>query len=399
MRNFCNVVFMLIFLSTVHLAACNTVENTSLEESSTACGKVSVYLYGGEIKVGTFYDEGLGKCAIYLNALCSNNVNHSADPATIPICPTNAFCDDRKSECTCEKGFFPNAEENACNAAVQYGETCDVEGGPCSQLPGLSCMNRTCVCDPQQYVYDAQSGGCKSLVGTECKYYWEHNCVENAGCDTRSRQCTCLKGFISTPDKLCKPGYLYECSATGLKNCGANLVCADGFCKCKTSTFQKYDPNQQKCVYLLGSKCENLDETDSCPTNAHCSPNEPNEEPICKCDNGYFENAHGECRENGLDLNETCKNYQCNPSKGLACINGKCDCINSDLIYHSHEIGGCSTSVGERCGWIEPILIKKGDNNCKPGQPDCDYYLVSCEPGSECVTSSFHGEGICRKKD
>jgi hypothetical protein len=251
---------------------------------------------------------------------------------------------------------------------AKYGDACNAKE-PCDKKSGTECVNGKCLCpfEPQQY-YDKEERHCVSYAGANCTTPKVSACVPNAECvnvqlrtgytsedgvkkvHTKSvTQCHCKKGFSETKNGHCMGMAGTECSVKQPCLADAFLVCVDGKCNCRNPLHEVVDNRTSQCVSLVGSACHDSPISSStgggvmtgigalkkgspdCVQNAECVKGK------CVCKEGFSPTPRKSCL---LGYKQSCEPFQCNRHAGLACINGECECFDSNLVLDT-ETNAC----------------------------------------------------------
>jgi len=317
-------------------------------------------------------------------------------------CPPNAVCalvnlemlSDGQNQysnhqCACIYTHY-QSPTGECLPLANHGESCD-ESKRCNGESELICVNGTCQCQfgyVNQF-FDSEKNSCVSYAGGECM----RSCVDNAMCDFRGTgTCQCRLDHRPNPERQCEPippGYLSMClGEKELCNTAAGLKCIDKVCQCGNPLHQVYDFQQDKCIGLVGDICD-PEQPNNCVANASCtstsiktsSSNSNNNGGIhseCTCVSGWSTTPYRKCMKG---YGQPCSNEFCNVYRGLACINGKCDCYDSFLKYDEGS-EACRSSVGSPCG---KIFVPFPGDWLKSSCPECDSYYFACDNESVCT--------------
>ena len=251
---------------------------------------------------------------------------------------TNYNCDLVLSECHCDAGFGPIADNGNCadidECAPNGTNDCDINA-LCTNTAG----SYTCECNPG-YTGDGET--CNDV--DECSDM-TNDCDTNAICTNTAGSFTCQCGAAYQGDgKSCTD--IDECSMDPTP-CDTNAACenTDGGYTCTCNSGYAGD----------GSTCTDIDECtdndDDCDVNAICTNTDGSF--TCACDSGYSGNGKtcsdiDECDLNVCDRNAACVN---NPGSYT------CTCNSPDWIGD-----GVTCEPAREClpGWGSDV------DNCYP---------------------------------
>ncbi|KAL9971365.1 hypothetical protein ACROYT_G023878 [Oculina patagonica] len=248
------------------------------------------------------------------------------------------ICYDGYCRCT---GFFAG-NGKYCRAAIACPANTD-----CGD-------NAECYIDP----FFPEKTECRCKIGfrrnmntrkcIEC-FINEHCTKTYSICDSVQEKCTCEQELIIGETK---------CEAAPLHPCKDDIDCSP-WAKCE----------EDKCIcqgYTVGNGayCRT---SDPCPNDFQCGhgtclkdPLMPKDQPVCRCDKGYFNNKEGKCVD-CLSDNDCNKDYS-------TCDNGTCKCKDE--------------------------LIKEGQKTCKRAPQHPCNQDGDCHNKADCI----QGKCYCRGK-
>ncbi|XP_073966695.1 prion-like-(Q/N-rich) domain-bearing protein 25 [Choristoneura fumiferana] len=203
---------------------------------------------------------------------------------------------------------------------------------------------RTCECDLEQAVWDAQRSMCRLFAGIG------EACQVDSDCMAGELEIQCQldgegEGFCACPDGLeavdglCLTSGLEvgeECQITQECTGTANTECLGGLCTCGNG-YQQVD---DYCAPSLGGTC--TANTDCIINNTVCASGATG--LTCQCQESYVE-YDAECWENSKGYNANCTiDAQCVAALGSsgACLNGVCLC---GVNFHYRD-GACWPMTG-----------------------------------------------------
>ncbi|CAL8082809.1 unnamed protein product [Orchesella dallaii] len=103
------------------------------------------------------------------------------------------------------------------------------------------------------------------------------------------------------------------------------LECIDGKCVCEFPLHRMFDETLGKCVTQVGSTCSGSGTwTPECVRNSEC------EIGRCMCREGYSKTSSNTCL---INFGQECGPNMCNSDRGLACKEGRCQCLDSSYVY------------------------------------------------------------------
>ncbi|OXA39932.1 uncharacterized protein LOC110860974 [Folsomia candida] len=178
-----------------------------------------------------------------------------------------------------------------------------------------------------------------------------------------------------------------SCSSSN-SACPQNFYCSDDRCECRDAIYKRKDHDLRSCQTIVSGSCEYDEE---CVKNSFCNTITR----TCTCRPGSLPTPMGECRfDVGVPCNFESIERECNLYEGLYCIEGRCACADSSLVY---ELGaGCRAQVGALCGKI--LLSWEGFSQYNNG---VDRFIrerpVKCGRGLRCPLDEgdFSEKGIC----
>lgn len=376
--------------------ACNeTAKSCNLSEGLQCRDNLCKCAYDNLI-----YNEEQQKCFAKVGEPCGFFIG-LVNSSTV-ACPENAVCvltnfevvrDGQNNQysvhrCACSYTNYQN-DQGECVPMAKHGEGCD-DKRKCNPDSELICVKNVCECPfKQDQFFDSQLQKCVSYAGGNCTRY----CVPNSVCDFYgSGTCQCRLDYRVNGERMCEPippGYLSPClGEKELCNTDAGLSCIDKICNCKNPLHQVYDFQLDKCIGLAGDYCD-PDEVSlgKCVKDAACVKKKSSpDQHVCQCNTGFSTTPFRKCMKSHQEI---CSNEFCNVFRGLACINGSCQCYDSFLKYDI-SAEACVSSVGSPCGKIfAPVF--SGDW-MKISCPECDSYYFTCEKNSRCTRDFSQGE-------
>jgi hypothetical protein len=351
------------------------------------------------------YDPSTKKCMARLGEQCGFFIG--LKNASSVSCPQNAVCalvnlematdginQYSSHQCACIYTHYQTSQ-GECLPLAQFGEQCD-EKRKCNTESELLCIDGTCQCQfgSDQY-FDVEKSTCISFAGGNCT----RSCVSNSLCDFwGTGTCQCRLDFRPNALRQCEPippGYLSTCLGDReLCNAESGLKCIDKVCQCANPLHQMYDYKLDRCIGLAGDICD-PEKPINCGGNASCSPVKKDSLPStsggelhsCQCVQGYSTTPYRKCMKG---YGQECANEFCNVYRGLACINGKCQCYDSFLKYDETS-EACRSSLGSPCG---KIYVPFPGDWVKTTCPECDSYYFACDNESVCTRDFIESNEI-----
>lgn len=231
---------------------CNAKESLTCQNGTCLCSDMTQMTY----------DPTLGLCV----GLAGHECVHHPSEAHLPLfrkthCVAYASCENRT--CACWSAFYRD-ETSHCSRRRGYLQQCRMDY-QCDGRKGLVCKDNLCQCDPKGAAYNPELERCVGLPGEACSNQYRE-CVENYKC--KVGVCVCKYKEIGGKDgqMKCDPvahKYSKNCGKSR-GDCGSELACINGKCRCPNPDYQVYDYEQRMCVSLVGGPCTVL--TPSSPT-------------------------------------------------------------------------------------------------------------------------------------
>jgi len=306
------------------------------------------------------------------------------------VCTDTSKKPDENGICKCIEGTYEN-ENHQCESC---GPTCSkcrsaTECEKCVEGRSLKLENGVCICEDTDRRPN-EEGICKCREGT---YEEGNKCVL---CDE-----TCSKCSSATQCEICK-------EEKGLKLVDGKCECTDsnrkpdstGICQCIEGTYE--DPESHQCVPCgkTCSKCSSATQCERCVEgrnlkleNGVCmcedTARKPNEEGICQCLEGTYENTENhQCTPCGPTCSK-CRSAteceKCIEGRSLKLENGVCICEDTDRRPNEEGICKCREGTyeeGDKCVLCDETCSKcSSATQCEICKEEKGLYLVDgkCE--------------------
>ncbi|OXA39938.1 hypothetical protein Fcan01_25375 [Folsomia candida] len=114
------------------------------------------------------------------------------------------------------------------------------------------------------------------------------------------------------------------CSYT--RPCPPTFFCSRSRCECRDAIYKRKDHNLRSCQTIVSGTCfTDMD----CVQGSYCDTLTRK----CMCHPGQLSTPTGECRYGFGTYCNILEHGECNIFEGLQCIDGRCACADSSLIY------------------------------------------------------------------
>ncbi|KAI8431793.1 hypothetical protein MSG28_016213 [Choristoneura fumiferana] len=348
----------------------------------------------------------LGSSGACLNGVCLCGVNfHYRDGACWPMTELGSpsteeqcvgiLAEVQNGICTCPSNFFFDEGMRDCTKVARRITDFCFSDEQCHSFGAASFCGapgdwglRTCECDLEQAVWDAQRSMCRLFAGIG------EACQVDSDCMAGELEIQCQldgegEGFCACPDGLeavdglCLTSGLEvgeECQITQECTGTANTECLGGLCTCGNG-YQQVD---DYCAPSLGGTC--TANTDCIINSTVCVSGATG--LTCQCQESHVE-YDAECWENSKGYNANCTiDAQCVAALGSsgACLNGVCLC---GVNFHYRD-GACwpMTGLFEKCsrssqcflGELTDIVV------CRNSICQCDFNFPYSEELGTCKT-------------
>ncbi|XP_048002710.1 prion-like-(Q/N-rich) domain-bearing protein 25 [Leguminivora glycinivorella] len=305
--------------------------------------------------------------------------------------------------CTCPPNFFFDENMRDCVKVARiitdsciFDEQCHTFGAAAfCGAPGQWGL-RSCECDLEQAVWDAQRGMCRLFAGLGETCQVDSDCmageleIQCALNEEGEGYCACPDGLIASEGLCLSSGLELGDSCQRTEECTGtvNTVCETGRCSCDNG-YQELD---DFCAPIIGGTCSAV--TDCVISNTTCVSGDGG--MTCQCTEEFVE-YNDECWEvsNGYEANCTVA-AQCYGSLGAnaVCQEGSCLCAPN---FHFQD-GGCwpVTGLFETCSRSSQCFLGELTDRvvCRNGLCQCDFNypyseeLHTCRSSATILTSS-----------
>ncbi|XP_061727351.1 prion-like-(Q/N-rich) domain-bearing protein 25 [Cydia pomonella] len=299
--------------------------------------------------------------------------------------------------CTCPANFFFDENMRDCLKVARFitdfcfiDEQCHTFGAAAfCGAPGQWGI-RSCECDLEQAVWDAQRSMCRFFAGVGEACQVDSDClageleIQCAINEDGEGYCACPDGLVASEGLCLSSGLELGDSCQTTQECTGtpNTVCAAGRCSCDNG-YQELDGF---CAPIIGGTC--VEDLDCVINNTACVAG--NSGMTCQCTEEYVEYSD-ECWEVSSGYNANCTvNAQCFDTLGpnAVCLNSSCVCGPN---FHYND-GGCwpVTGLFESCSRSSQCFLGELTDRvvCRNGLCQCDFDYPYSEEQHTCRSSA-----------
>jgi len=285
---------------------------------------------------------------------------------------------------SCTQGYYQDSSNSPCTPLKSYGESC-VNNQECNPKQLFSCINSTCLCNPELSVYNSvsftQTNVYFSPVTTTIDPIYEDDDNTLIQKYRMNSQPAIIPSTWDVPSGVC----VLKVGASGcsleldsLAFCVRNSLCKDGACEC-VPPFTKNE-DSSSCALGHGEICTNRDNNIMCHENLVCSgkihtdlySNKFTVSSRCQCPNPKYQEYDQVAKicRNLIDL------LPCNPNDPLSFCTLGSSCFkdsNQSDIYHckcekgfiqSRSTNRCQLSYGQPCNYKTSMVAPLSHETC-----------------------------------